>query len=203
MKLYNPTPEKIFCACSGIYYTLMPNQVLNIDHGIGAFLIDKFGLYGLVSIDIPESATDASSFVVRQILTGLNNYYAHLSGLMQNYLDYDTQMKLANEHGTVLTHPNVIELQRKLETANRMIDELQKKHGIVIREDAIASQTNALIDQVEQLVAEAKTDIDRQKKFMAKQSELDRLMNEVLSDVSIKDGVVKSGQSKRQLSASM
>lgn len=182
MKLMNPTPDKILSACNGISYVFAPNQAMEIDSSIGSWLLSRFGHYGLICLDLPQDVTDVNGAIVRAMLEGLSKYAETMMNCLQYYMDFDTAMKLANEHGTILTHPNVIEIQKKIEIANRMIDELQAKYGIVIRQDEIKAHTVSLLSEVEALVADAKKDVDHQKKFLARQRELDRMMNSAIDD---------------------
>lgn len=180
MNLCNPTPETISASCAGIKYVFATKETKKVDSSIGSFLLSKFSRYGLVSIDVSESSLNPSYDVIRAILQGLTAYTDHLVWLLQQYVDFDIAAKQVNEHGTYLKHPNVLEIHKNLETANRMIDKIQEKHGIQIRQDEMKQHSEDILERIDFLVKEAEKEADHNKLFNERQAELDSIMNDAI-----------------------
>lgn len=181
MNLNNPTPETIEGRCAGVAYPIASKATIKVDSSIGSFLLDKFSRYGLISIDVSNDSKNPSHDIIKNILTGLTSYVNHLIWLLQQYVDFDIAAKQVNEHGTYLKHPNVLEIHKNLEIANRMIDSIQDKHGIQIRKDEIKQHTNDILDRIEALVKDAEKEADHNKLFSERQSELDSIMNDAIN----------------------
>ncbi len=205
MNLNNPTPETIAGKCAGISYPIASKGTIKVDSSIGSFLLEKFARYGLVSIDVSDDSKNPSHDIIKSILTGLTNYVSHLAWLLQQYVDFDIAAKQVNEHGTYLKHPNVLEIHKNLEIANRMIDSIQEKHGIQIRKDEIKQHTNDILDRIELLVKEAEKEVDHKKLFNERQSELDAIMddaiNQTIATRSINETDIAKARKQNRLSA--
>jgi hypothetical protein len=183
MKIYNPSPEAHFTAFNGIKYLINPGTCISLNTETAEWILERWAFVGIVDITANPDIKDMQSHVIRQTLHGLNRYIESLHHRIDQFIELDTEMKQANQHGTILKHKAVKRTTELLEIASKMVKDIENKYGISLAKSEIDEKTNVLLTSIDLMISEFENDADAQKKAKEEEKSVDTLLESMIPDI--------------------
>ncbi len=187
MRLYNATPDQQIGKCHGISYLFEPGTYKDLTDDVGAWILERWKVYGLVDITVKEIKKSESlkTFLVTKTLEGLHSYLQTQHDALEGCINFDTEMKTQNVYGTILKSKPVTKITHKIEQLTRLIAEMEAKYGIKIAEQEYAEKSSVLLNSVESLVTMFEADAENQKKATVQEAKMNQIIKEMLPEISV------------------
>ena len=188
MRLYNPTLIKIEARCGGVNYPFEPSEVRELSDSIASHILGNHLEHGMVELNVPHGmeAKDATLYVVRKTLEGLERFKQHINYILEQYISLDTEMKQQNQYGTILNHKNVKYWTKMIEDVVKCVSELETKYGMSITEEETSQRTNVLLNSIDGLVKEFEADSERKSKSIKEEQEINAMINSIVPKEIVK-----------------
>lgn len=188
-RVYNPTPYQVIGSFDGNKYEFKAGTSRTLPDEVAWWILERFSMYGLVSIDPPDPSTAKNkqkftSFLVKKSLEGLEKYLETLHTAVESFFKLDTELKQHNQHGTVLKCKEVKELTTKIEIVTRLISDIEKKHGVSIAKQDYAERADTVMRSIEDTINAFEADEDAKEKAAAEDAKLDSVIQDIQKGIA-------------------
>jgi len=143
-------------------------------------------MYGLVNVDfVPSENFNVKAFIAKKAIEGIKNFISHLLSILDQCIHLDNDIKAQNQHGTVLNHRYVKEVNDKIKTYQGLIKQLSDKYGLDIETDEFIQKQISIEASIDAAVMEFEADNDSKIKMKKAQAEVDEYLREAIGDIRL------------------
>lgn len=187
MRLYNTSYDDVYAKCNGNVFFIKAQNSITVSPETGAWLKDKYSVYGVVDISPESDDLDPESykgFVAKRIMEGVRTKLAHLHEVVDQFLALDQEVKSVNNNGTVLGSKAVKNVMAQIKTYTELLKKLEDKFGFSIAAEEFKAKEEQLFDAIDAAVAAYEADSESKQRTNTLNREADRIVDEFLGEIN-------------------
>lgn len=179
MRIFNPTPEQLLPKAEGVAYFIDPGKQMSVPDHIGEWLLSSHRQMGLVDISATVGEADSKRAVVMKALEGMDAYTAHCHKIIESFINFDTELKAINAHGSYLDHPNVRRTKANLAQVAELRRALEAQYGLSVATEEARLKTETLLSTVDALIAQNEADVAAAERTRVQEAQFETSIEEI------------------------